>query len=105
LSKLKYRGVSITNGSETLIIPPLSLGQVEELADTVFAKKIIAGEQKDAHEIMKERIPVALEAVRRNYPDYTEEQFRDFVTLKIFPEIWRAACGTSEGVETQEVGE
>jgi hypothetical protein len=80
MARVKYAGVPVND----LIVPALSIGQAEELDSLVSNLAAADGESRGAH--AKRLIPLVAAALRRNYPDMSDEDVArdiDFDSLTI----------------------
>jgi len=103
LEKLKYLGVPVYLNGQNYYIPSLSTRDFKthyaELSAT--AKE---GEGEGPTEAFDRFIPVIGLAIRRNYPDVTDEQLADWLDLHTFRLAIRAAQAAS-GMTPVSVGE
>jgi hypothetical protein len=90
-----HNGKKITIDGQEIIVPPISLGQ---LRNGLLAKLkehddlVNAGNTFEAYNI---RGDVLLAAVRRNYPDFSEELLFDNLDMGNIGEIWLSVLGIS----------
>lgn len=97
----KYKGVSIefANG-ETFIVPPLTLGAVEQLQDRLLAFK--GGIDKDSISFIIEATTTALQ---RNYPEITQEHVKnELIDLGNMEEVIGAVLDVS-GIKRKQQGQ
>lgn len=107
----KFPGVPLKVGDETLIVPALSLGQLRNgmLAKLQEHDKLIA--EGRAFDSLAVRGEIILAAIRRNYPDYDEQELFDHLDMSNTAPIWLAVLGASgfnvgertAGTETRDV--
>jgi hypothetical protein len=80
--RVKHSGVAEEFGDQTIIVPALTTGQMEKYSTLLVehdAIDITSGFSAIAARV-KLRARVIAEAVRRNYPEFTDEQAFEFVT-------------------------
>jgi len=90
-----FRGHTIRIGDEDFVVPPLSLGQLRNgvLARLQEHDKILSsGSMFDALVIRGE---VILQALRRNYPEFSEDKLMSYLDLFNIGPIWLAVLGSS----------
>lgn len=96
-------GVKVRLGEEEFIIPPLTLGQLRNgIMDKMkrHDECVAKGEGVDAFLL---RCEIVGEAVRRNYPEMTDEKLNEILDMRNSTPAWFAAIGgTSE--ETESAG-
>ena len=97
-----YGGKIFRRKESYLIVPAMSLGSAEEMADTLDKCLDTTVPQAERRKLM----PVAIHAaLRLNYPDITLEQVRAFFTMHtIFP-AFSAATGYDAATDADEVTE
>jgi hypothetical protein len=99
----KYRGIPVFLDGRELIVPALS---VRQFRDNIGLLVEPIGEVKP--ENVAERIgkfmPIIGMALRRNYPDLTDDTLLDMIDLDSFPEIIRAVQAAS-GMKAVRPGE
>lgn len=93
-TKPRFAGEIVDLGGTDYTVPPLSLGQVRELAPLIEkldseTKGIPQAEQIDA------MIKVMHAALSRNYPDFTEKDLLDVIDLANMTEMIKATMRTS----------
>jgi hypothetical protein len=95
-------GTNIKIGEKTFLVPPLNFAAMKKHRD--FLQKAMSGEF-DARKIGPEDIEAMFDmiylAVKRNYPDVTEEQFAQDLDLAAVQTIFPALLKTS-GFEAKE---
>ncbi len=92
--KVKHSGVAFEFGEEQLIVPPLTVGQVEALTPTLVEHDAIdPKDYGDAAKRLRLRAKVIFEALKRNYPDFTEVELSEFVTAGNSDTAFLAALG------------
>jgi hypothetical protein len=84
-------GLSVTLDGQPYVIPPLSLGALEQLRPRLLA----FDEKMDDPEQISTVIDTLHAALRRNYPELTRERVADMVDLANFGEAMRAAMNVS----------
>jgi hypothetical protein len=101
MEKPKFDGVPVYMDGRQWIVPALSVRQFREHLQTL-STPYAAGEDYAA--FLQDRLPIALAAMQRNYPELTEEQLLDMLDLKTFLVVWRAIQNAS-GLRPAEPGE
>jgi hypothetical protein len=90
-----FAGLKITLGEGEYIIPPISLGQLRSgLLAQLQQHDALVNEGK-VFEAMSIRAEVILAALRRNYPDFPEQQLLDNIDLGTCGPIWMSILGAS----------
>lgn len=105
---VKYKGVLIDDG-DPIIMPPLSVGQMEQLAGKLQehdAINITEGGFIGGAKRLILRSEIIAEAVRRNYPDFSNEDAKDLVTGENSERLLNIALGTDRtSPKVRTVGE
>lgn len=94
-----YPGVSIQVGERTLVVPRLSLRQMQ-----VLREQILRIETKGASGIAQQVddvLDVSFAAVGRNHPDITRDELGDLLDLGNVAQILRAAIAGKLGEATK----
>jgi hypothetical protein len=100
----EYDGRGFKWGRATLVVPPLSCGQIKALTEHIDAISN-PGDLTGFQRMLMHHVPVALAALRRNYPGMTVEDVEDFLDLSNFIEVYRAAMGRPLKEEPASPGE
>jgi len=90
-----FSGTKITVGGEEFVVPAISLGQLRNglLAKLQAHDELIAaGKTFDA---IAMRAEVILAALRRNYPDFSEEKLYDYLDMSNSTPLWLTILGVS----------
>jgi hypothetical protein len=87
----KVKGIPVNIGGETYIVPPLSLGALEQLQDRITK---FSGNVGDRDQIATV-IDAAHAALRRNYPDISRETVADGIGLEGMNEVFGAVMDVS----------
>lgn len=82
----KVKGIAVDFGCTQRIVPPLSLGALEQLQDGLAD---FTGDIRDPKQVAM-IIDAAHAALRRNYPDLTREQVADEIGLENMTEVMEA---------------
>lgn len=107
-----FAGTKVMIGGKEYIIPPISLGQLRNGTLPLLQKHdelLAEGKAFEAYEIKGQ---VILNALRRNYPDFDEEELFGFLDMTNTPPLWlqilgisgftpgetQAAVGTTDGI-------
>lgn len=100
MSRKLIKGVTVEMGGEAWVIPPLTLGQVEDLQDDIA--KLSGGNPREQFAIMA---TVVHAAMVRNYPELTLECVRnELLDLANVFEVTDAVMGSS-GLVKAALGE
>ncbi len=99
MSSHRYPGVSIKVGDRDLLVPPLTLGQIEANADKLASiDQIEASPQKALSSgAMGKVLDLVVIAVQRNYPDMKREEIGELVDMHNLRQFLPAILGASEG--------
>lgn len=90
-----FPGTPLQIGAETYTVPALSLGQLRAGAkDKIKAHDDLVAEA-DSFGATVLRGEIILIALRRNYPDFTEELLFDNLDLNNVGPLWLAVLGAS----------
>jgi hypothetical protein len=84
------KGISMTLGEQEYIVPPLTLGALEDLQESLEA---FTGDTSPA--AIKTVIDATTRALRRNYPDITRDQVRECIGLENMAEVMEAVMDVS----------
>jgi len=84
MNQAKFRGESHILGGEEYIIPPLSMGQSEELEAAVAKLSDPATTLGERNRIMQQLIGAA---IKRNYPNFDVANLKDLLDLGNFKEV------------------
>ena len=115
--KVKNSGVAFEYGDRTLIVPPLSVNQMKRFADKLVEHDSIQmfsegpdGLKRADFSKVAERVGlltgIVAEAVRRNYPDFTDDEAGEFVTAYNANTLLSVVVGTDRNSpQVREVGE
>lgn len=103
MSHPRFAGVPFFLGGRDLLIPALSLGQVETHYDTLAQMGNLAPGQT-AIDVFRMSVPVIGAAVRRNYPEITDAELFDWIDLANFKEL-AGIVQAAAGFETVRPGE
>lgn len=91
---VKYPGKSVMIAGEMAIIPTLSLKQAKDNADKL--KALVKAEAGDAQQLMScyaDALPLFGMAIRRNYPNVTDEQLEDVLDYNLLKQVIPAILG------------
>ncbi|HFC8542720.1 TPA: hypothetical protein ACFP4Q_000834 [Neisseria weaveri] len=96
---VKVNGVTVNLGGTDYVIPPLSLGALEQLQDK------IGGIQGDGNVNDVKQVSTVIDcahaALKRNYPDMTREEVADLIDLSNMQDVFRAVMNVSGMVQAQ----
>jgi len=88
---VKVKGIPKDLGGTTYVVPPLSLGALEQLQEriTAFTGDISDGTQAPIV------VDTAWAALKRNYPDISRETVADIIGLENMVEVFEAVMDIS----------
>jgi len=99
----KIKGILFDFGGESLVIPPIALGALEQLQDRVGA---FTGDVTDGKQVGTV-IDSAYAALRRNYPDITRERVADLIDVGNMAEVFQSVMDVSglrrKAIESGEI--
>lgn len=102
---VKVKGIAVRLGGESYVIPPLSLGALEQLQGRVAA---FQGDIRDKEQVATV-IDAAHAALKRNYPEITREEIADLIDVGNMAEVFEAVMDVSglkrKAIEAGEVTE
>jgi hypothetical protein len=84
---VKVKGIPYTFSDRVLVIPPLSLGAMEQLQERLSVMK----EDLADPEYIGTVIETVHAALKRNYPDMTREEVADMIDLANMQEVMTCA--------------
>ena len=90
-----YSGKEIKIEGETYTLPPVSLGQLRGGLTEKFKLHDSLVQEGKYWEYMALRGEVILSALKRNYPDFPEEKFMNFIDLSNVTALWLYILGAS----------
>jgi hypothetical protein len=101
LDKPKYEGVPVYMDGKEWVIPALSVRQYRE-----HQKLLQDGDvtQENLHDYIVARVPLIGAAMRRNYPELTDEQVMDMLDLRTVVRVIQA-IGFQTGLRPAQPGE
>jgi hypothetical protein len=91
MAVVKIKGVAVVLGGDTYVIPPLSLGAVEQLQDRISK---FTGDVTDRDQIATV-IDAAHSALKRNYPEITRDEVADLIDLENMADVFEAVMDVS----------
>lgn len=91
MSVVKVKGIPVELGGETLVIPPLALGALEQLQERVGNFR---GDIRDKEQVATV-IDAAHAALKRNYPEMTREQVADAIDIGNMADVFEAVMDVS----------
>lgn len=100
MSTVNIPGISYPFPGKQLVIPPLSLGDLEQLLDRINA--IVAGGMDRGS--IGTVIDATHAALRRNYPDMLREEVAGLLDLRNMRDVLNAVMSAS-GMEAQPVND
>lgn len=87
----KIKGIAINLSGETMIVPPLSLGALEQLQERIMK---FSGDIGDRDQVATV-IDAVHSALRRNYPEVTRDAVADMIGLENMNEVFEAVMDVS----------
>lgn len=87
----RVKGIPVEMGGTVFIVPPLSLGALEQLQD---ALEHFTGDIRDKSQ-MATMLDATHAALRRNYPEITREQVGEMVDLENMQRVMEAVMDVS----------
>jgi hypothetical protein len=105
-TELKFRGVPVFFDGQDWIVPSLSVRQFRENLDllSTVVERTSAGDPKQIVAMMNDLVPVIGLAIRRNYPEITDDHLFDVLDISTFTQAIRAVQGAS-GMKEAQPGE
>lgn len=96
-----FPGVSFTLGTKSFVVPPLSLGAIEE-----FEERINKFDEQPTIVQIRLTVDLAHRALRRNYPDLERAELAELVDMRSAYQLFAAIMGISglELVDPATVG-
>ena len=88
---VRVKGIPLELGGTTYIVPPLSLGALEQLKD---ALEKFTGDIRESEQVSTV-IDAATAALKRNYPEFTREQVADLIDLENMQDVFLALMDVS----------
>ena len=88
---VKVKGLALDLGGSTFVVPPLSLGALEQLQERLSS---FSGDVADKTQVAT-AIDAAHAALRRNYPAMTREEVADAIGLDNMIEVMEAVMDVS----------
>ncbi|MDO5058584.1 MAG: hypothetical protein Q4D82_01420 [Neisseria sp.] len=88
---VKFKGVKVELGGEIYVVPPLTLGALEQLQDDIAKMNGNTAFNEQVNVISK----VGLAALQRNYPEMTREKLLEIVDVSNMNELFEAVMDVS----------
>jgi hypothetical protein len=88
---VKIKGISLDLAGQLLVVPPLSLGAMEQLQDSLAS---FTGDISDRKQVAT-AIDAAHAALRRNYPEMTREDVAELVDVSNMVDVFQAVMDVS----------
>lgn len=88
---VKVKGIPVELAGELFVVPPVSLGVLEQMHDQI---KAVTGDISDLAQVAT-ITDVTLAALRRNYPDLTRERLADLLDVGNMIEVFQAVMDVS----------
>lgn len=99
----KYRGVPVYFDGQERIVPPLSVRQFRDNLELI-TEPVGEVTPENAVERMGKFVPLIGKALRRNYPEMTDEYLLDALDLRTFVEAL-VAVQSASGLKAAKPGE
>lgn len=87
----KIKGIEFTFGEEKLVIPPISLGALEQLQERIGK---FSGDALDAGQVATV-VDATFAALKRNYPEITRERVGDLIDVENMAEVFSCVMDVS----------
>lgn len=102
MSTTRFPGHSIKVGERNLLVPPLSLNQLEAHKDELAALDAVEQNPAEAFKsgAFQKMLVLMHAAISRNYPEMSLEAVGDLVDLANFKQFLSAVTGASVGEAT-----
>lgn len=84
MAVVKVKGIPYDFGGRVLVIPPLTLGALEQMAGKLFGR---GDEDVFDPEYVATVIDAAHAALRRNYPEMTRNEVADLIDIENMQEV------------------
>ena len=98
-----FEGVAVTIRGRDYIIPGLSFGQMEDMAETIDRMAAAEAQKKFDKQFISDSIDIVHAALSRNYP-LTRDDVRDMVDTRNMKTIIEIVMNNS-GLQKQPTGE
>lgn len=98
---VKVNGTPLILNGQEYIVPPLSLGALEQLQDKIASVDGTANDIRQVSAI----IDCAHAALKRNYPEMTREQVADLIDIANMNAVFEAVMNVSGMVKKQQASE
>lgn len=79
-----FEGAAVTIRGQEFIVPGLSFGQMEDMADILTRMSLSGGDIQLTKETIGDVISLIYAALSRNYPELTKAHVRDMVDTRNF---------------------
>jgi len=90
-----FPGQSVTIDGEAFVVPALSLGQLRNgVMEKLKSHDVLLNENK-IFEVQILRGEVILEALRRNYPDFSEAKLMNYLDMANTGPLWSIVLGAT----------
>ena len=99
-----FPGVEIEIAGRKWVVPPLTLGQIRRLAPTLAIFNARDEPGLDADMIFGAIVKIVTAALRRNYPDLTEDLVEEMLDMGNAPQVFLAVL-TGSGLRRSGAGE
>jgi hypothetical protein len=99
----KFKGVALFMNGQSYLVPSLSLDQFEEHY-AALTEPVAEVEGVGLFEQFKKYVPIIGVAIRRNYPEVTDVELREWLDLNTFREAFLAVQASS-GLKVSTPGE
>jgi hypothetical protein len=99
----KHRGVSVYLAGQELVVPPLSVRQFRDNI-AILTRSVGEVTPENIADRMGQFVPIIGMALRRNYPEITDEYLLDALDLKTFVDFTLAVQSAS-GMKVGKPGE
>lgn len=91
MAVVKVKGIPVNLGGEDFVIPPLSLGALEQLQERVANFRGDIGDKEQVATV----IDAALAALKRNYPEISRQEVADMIDVGNMADVFEAVMDVS----------
>lgn len=88
---VKVKGIVLNMGGADYVVPPLSLGALEQLQERIAA---FTGDASNKEQVAT-AIDATFAALKRNYPDLTRQDVAELIDLGNMGEVFEAVMDVS----------
>lgn len=104
MQKLKYLGVPVYMNGQNYYLPSLSYRDFKANYAFLVADPPTPDDAEKMASFFEERVPIVGQAIRRNYPEVTDEMLLEWLDMTTLPIALRA-CAAASGLVPVSEGE